>query len=177
MTTLDHPNQAANLNDVNARTTAQGLFNYGDAYLGSAHALKDANAQVIFPDAPVRFLLYHAAEMHLKSFLRAAGMTVAELHERGHKFSRLIPAARGHGLGLDRESEALLLYGQRTGDIIESRYIRTGPRRYFETDTLGRCAASVRRAVRLNPQRVGHVVLWGEQTGIIDDRWERAWGL
>ena len=164
-------------NDADERTSAQGLFNYADSYLGSAHALKSATPQILFPDSPVRFLLYHAAELHLKAFLRAAGMTVEELQARGHSFSKLIQAARARGLGLDRPSEAVLLYGQRTGDVIDSRYIRTGFRGSFETDALGQCAAKVRRVVRLHPKRIGKIILWGEASGTVDDRWERAWGL
>jgi hypothetical protein len=164
-------------NDADERTSAQGLFNYADSYLGSAYALKAASPQILFPDSPVRFLLYHSAELHLKAFLRAAAMTVEELKERGHSFSKLIPAARDRGLGLDRGCEAVLIYGQRTGDVIGSRYIQTGIRRWFETDTLGQCAASVRRAVRLHPKRIGQIALWGEASGVVDDRWERAWGL
>jgi len=171
------PNNATAPDDADARTSAQGLFNYADAYLGSAHALKAADVRVLFPDSPVRFLLYHAAELHLKAFLRAAGMTVDELRVKGHRFTKLIAAARGHGLGLDRGCEAALIYGQRTGDVIDSRYIRTGFRQWIETDALGQCAASVRRAVRLHPKRIGHIALWGEATGIVDDRWERAWGV
>lgn len=165
------------LNDANDLTSAQGLFNYADTYLGSAHALKEANPRVLFPDSPVRFLLYHSAELHLKAFLRAAGLSVADLHAKGHSFSKLIPAARQFGLGLGRECEDVLIYGQRTGDVIESRYIRTGARRWVETDTLGKCAAGVRRAVRLHPTRRDQIALWGESSGVIDDRWERAWGL
>jgi len=170
-----HPSKPPN--DADERTSAQGLFNYADSYLGSAHALKAARLKVLFPESPVRFLLYHSAELHLKAFLRAAGMTVEDLQKRGHSFSKLIPAARDQGLGLDRGCEEVLIYGQRAGDVIESRYIRTGLRRWIETDTLGGCAASVRRAVRLHPKRVGQITLWGEASGHVDDRWERAWGL
>lgn len=169
--------QQESLTDTDERTSAQGLFNYADSYLGSAHALKEADPRVLFPDSPVRFLLYHSAELHLKAFLRAAGLSVDDLHAKGHSFSKLIPAARQFGLDLDRECERVLIYGQRSGDVIESRYIRTGLRRWFETDTLGKCAASVRRAVRLHPTRVDQIVLWGEASGVIDDDWERAWGL
>ena len=163
--------------DADDRTSAQGLFNYADSYLGSAYALKEAGPQVLFPDSPVRFLLYHSAELHLKAFLRAGGLSVEDLHAKGHNFSKLIPAARRFGLGLDRECEGVLIYGQRSGDVIESRYIRTGARRWFDTKTLGKCAADVRRAVRLHPIRLGQISLWGEATGVTDDRWERAWGL
>lgn len=163
--------------DVNERTNAQGLFNYGDSYLGSAHALKAADVDVPFVDSPVRFLLYHSAELHLKAFLRAAGMTVEELQAKGHSFTKLIQSARERGLGLDRSCEEVLVYGQRTGDVIESRYLKTGFRRWFATDALGLCAATVRQAVRLSPKRVGHIVLRGEGADVTDDHWERAWGL
>lgn len=127
------------------RTTAQGLFNYADSYLGVAHAAWVAQPKVPFPDEPVRFLLYHAAELHLKAFLRCAGTTVDDLREVGHRFTKLIGAARTHKLWQHSECEAVLIYGQRTGDVIDSRYVRTGYRRWYDTETLGRCAASVRK--------------------------------
>jgi hypothetical protein len=163
--------------DKNERTTAQGLFNYGDAYLASAHSLRASKPNVVFADAPVRFLLYQAAELHLKAFLRCAGLDVNDLEKKGHQFTKLIAAARDFQLGLDRGCEGVLVYGQRTGDVIGSRYIVTGFRRWFETEDLGKSAASVRRAVRLHSLRLSHIVLRGERDGIVDDHWERAWGI
>ena len=163
--------------DEEERTTAQGFFNYADSYLGVAHVAWTAQPQVTFPQAPVRFLLYHAAELHLKAFLRCAGVSVSDLKAVGHKFTGLIKAARTSELGLSRDCEDVLVYGQRTRDVIESRYIRTGYRRWYETVTLGRCAALVRRTVRLHPLRSNAIELWGERAEDIDDLWERAWGL
>lgn len=163
--------------DQDARTTAQGLFNFGDSFLAAAHAVWSNQLAVSFPESPVRFLLYHAAELHLKAFLRCGGLSVTDLEKKGHQFTKLIGAARRFDLDLDRDWEKVLVYGQRTGDVIESRYIRTGYRRWFDTPTLGQCAASVRKAVRTHPLRPRHIVLLGEKAGIVDDRWERAWGL
>jgi len=162
--------------DDDARTTAQGLFNYADSYLASAHTLLVAETDVVFPEPPVRALLYHGVELHLKAFLRCAGVSVGELRDYGHKFSRLLPAVRSRGLSLDHESREVLLFGQRTGDVMDARYIRTGYRRWYPTAQLGRCAAKVRQAVRVHPLRAAAgVILRGQATGVVDDGCERAW--
>ena len=161
-----------NSEDLGSRTSAQGLFNYADSYLGSAHELRAANSDVPFAEEPVRFLLYHAAELHLKAFLRASGMTIDELKAKGHKFSKLTAAAQEIGLGLDAQYVDTLIYGEETGDVMSVRYIITGYRKWIDTPTIALCAGHIRRAVRTHQNRVGHIVLRGEGSGIIDDRWE-----
>lgn len=159
------------------RTNAQGLFNLGDSYLASAHVLWTAGVECSFPDRPVRFLIYHAAELHLKAFLRAAGLTVAQVRKLGHSFSKLIAAARDQGLRVDEVCEHAFVFGEDTDDVMGSRYIRTGYRRWIETKDLGHCAAQIRRAVRIHPMRAAEIMLRGEKAGVVDDGWERAWGV
>jgi HEPN domain-containing protein len=174
MTFADTPRGSDDEED--ARTTAQGLFNFGDAYLASARQLLTANLHVPFHDRPIRFMAYHAAELYLKAYLRAAGLTREELLKLGHSFRRLIPAAKKHGLELFPECSRAFKFGEWTGDVIESRYIRVGKGRWVETKDLGHCAAQVRKAVRLHPNRVGHIAVFGQNAGLAN-QWEREWGV
>ena len=159
------------------RTSATGLFNFGDSYLAAAHVLLKAEVECTFPDRPVRFLIYHAAELHLKAFLRASGLTVAEVRKLGHSFSKLISTARSQGLRIDDVCESAFVFGEDTGDVMDSRYIRTGYRTWIETKDLGHCAAQIRRTVRLHPKRTGSFMIRGENAGEVDDGWERAWDV
>jgi HEPN domain-containing protein len=165
------------LDTQDERTTAQGLFNYGDSYLVSAHLLNDAGLNVAFPESPARFLLYHAAELYLKSYLRCTGIGIEDLKKIGHRFTKLVRAASASGLGLDNSCEAIFVYGERTGDVMDSRYIRTGYRKWYPTELLGKCTAQIRQAVRLSPARKGEIILRGEKTGFVDDACEKAWGV
>gem|GEM_PF-5328073 len=176
MTQRNRPNLPP-AHDPGDRTSAQGLFGYGDSYLASAHSLWKADVRCGFRDSPVRFLIYHAAELHLKAFLRAAGLTHPQVRKLGHSFSKLFEASRDHGLAVDQVCEHAFVFGEDTGDVMDSRYIRTGPRRWIGTSDLGHCAAQIRRAVRLHPKRVDSIILRGEGDGMVDVEWERAWGV
>jgi hypothetical protein len=155
--------------DADGRTTAQGLFNQADAYLHSALALSKAELDVAFAESPIRFLLYHAAELYLKAYLRCAGLTVAQVEKKGHKFTKLIGSARCRGLNLDGAAMGALIYGQTTDDVMQTRYVKTGFRRRSETAALRKCVGCVRKAVRTSEARKRHIVLRGERLGITDD--------
>ena len=166
--------------DVNApdddRTTVQGLFVYADAYLASARCLQREGLPYGHSESPIRFMLYHAAELYLKAFLRASGITVARLRALGHKFSRLLPACTERGLALPDASVAALLAGEGGEDVIETRYIRTGFRQQRPTAAaLAEAAISIRRAIREHPARQGHIVLRGEGNGEFGAELEAAW--
>src|SRR6188508_2691963 len=59
--------------DENARTNEVGLFNYADSYLCCAKHLNLSPSLHLRFDAPMHFLLFHAAELYLKSYLRQKG--------------------------------------------------------------------------------------------------------
>ena len=56
--------------DDNGRTNEVGLFNYADFYLCCAKHLNTSPWLHQRFDAPIHFLLFHAAELCLKSYLR-----------------------------------------------------------------------------------------------------------
>lgn len=107
-----------------SRTTALGLFNYAHSYWASAVALNYAAREVSHPDAPVRFLYYHAVELYLKAFLRMSGASVKDVKDIGHRVVRLYNVAVEKGLPQDAETSiaAALI----DADYMSSRYISTG---------------------------------------------------
>ena len=157
------------------RTTAQGLFVYADSYLAAADGLWRQNLAYSHAESPIRFALYHAAELYLKAFLRATGMTVQQLRKLEHKFSKLLPAAEARGLNLSAEARHVFEYGQQSHDIIEARYIRNGLRRPIPTVVVARATKSVRAAVREHPARLGHIILRNERLGEFGAELEAQW--
>lgn len=130
--------------DEDDRTTAFGLFNYARSYWRSAAALDEAKPKVTHPDAPVIFLYVHSIELYFKSFLRLNGLTVQELRSRdlGHRVCCLADKARSYGLQFDDEDlEVLaLIVGM---DLLDLRYIKTGPFRRPTPEALDRTCKSL----------------------------------
>src|SRR5262245_33958755 len=85
------------------RTNERGLFNFADAYLLCAKQLIDSRVKLRFDD-PIHFLLFHAAELYLKSYLRQKGESVAALKKLGHSHLLLCRRAATFGLKLRPES-------------------------------------------------------------------------
>lgn len=110
--------------DEDARTSAIGLFNYAHSYAASAVALEKAPPNdTTHPGAPVDFLAFHAIELYLKAFLRAKGLTVAEVKKIGHGLTKLRDRARELGLTVDDANGVIDLA---EAVMMERRYIRVG---------------------------------------------------
>lgn len=110
--------------DEDARTSAIGLFNYAHSYAASAVALaKTPPNDTTHPEAPVDFLAFHAIELYLKAFLRAKGLTVAEVKKIGHGLTKLRDRARDLGLTVDDGNGVIVLAA---ASMMERRYISTG---------------------------------------------------
>ena len=138
----------------NSRTTAIGLARFAKEYLEAAIVVnremgkKKAYARV--PPMPAYFLLTHAIELTLKSYLRHEGLTVEQLgaRELGHDLKALLAKARELGLtdlyqltAEDTEAFELLVA---VNEFHQLRYIQTG----FKTFPLWRMAEPF--AVRLH---------------------------
>jgi hypothetical protein len=91
------------------RTTPLGLFNYARSYWQSGVLLRDAQATVTHPDAPVTLLLAHAIELYLKAFLRLRGVGIEEVKSSfGHDFKKLVDEALHAGSRSGRKRSTLL---------------------------------------------------------------------
>ena len=117
----------------NDRTNPIGLFNYANSYWRSALVLQNASIlEITHPSAPIEFLLIHAAELFLKSYLRLTH-SVDELKNIGHRLLDL------HSRCTDIFSEN----DERYQDIVKmisfheinsmTRYIYTGARNNYPT--------------------------------------------
>jgi hypothetical protein len=130
------------------RTTPIGLFNYAHSYWKSAKALHGTTLRVTHPHAPVLFLYTHSIELYLKAFLRATGISVAELRSKkyGHQICRLAEAARSLGFFVHDEDLEVFSVLQRT-DTLDLRYIRTGPFTHPTPEALDRVCRSLHETV------------------------------
>jgi hypothetical protein len=111
---------------LNDRTSAVGLFNYGESYRHAANRLHGSKAKSLPFDAPIRFLYYHSIELYLKSCLRAADLSADEIKTRyGHSFVKLFNAAHRLGVELDDEDGDIIRLVDGT-NYWKARYIETG---------------------------------------------------
>lgn len=131
------------------RTTCIGLFNYALSYVEAARILTRAQAKTTHPDAPIRFLYYHAVELFLKSFLVLRGKTADEVRkEYGHEFTQLRRNCEDLGLVLDDEDIQVIDLIGSADTLIRARYIETGPFRWPAIEALDRTAASLEDRLR-----------------------------
>jgi superfamily II DNA or RNA helicase len=97
---------AEEIAEENVRTNEVGLFNFADAYLLCAKHAKqlvdNRPRQLRFPE-PIHFLLFHAAELYVKSYLRQKGEDVAALVKLGHYYAPMCEKAATYGLNLPPE--------------------------------------------------------------------------
>src|SRR4029453_16007027 len=105
-----------------------GFFNFADAYLESARALRAADIPRRVPhrQAPLSFLYYQAIELFLKAFLRLNHVTTTRLasKELGHRLGELAKQASRLGLRVKGQDRALLKFIDDYEAIESSRYIR-----------------------------------------------------
>jgi hypothetical protein len=138
--------------DGNARTNEVGLFNYADSYLCCAKHLNTSPSLHLRFDAPIHFLLFHAAELYLKSYLRQKGEDLEAVKRLGHFHPQMCAKAAAFGMNLPAEIQEIFELADQTDAVIESRYLRTGPKQRIETKALLAAVEEVRAKVKVQPR-------------------------
>jgi HEPN domain len=142
--------------EENERTNERALFNFADSYLASAkHLIEFPPPERLRFPAPIDFLLYHAAELYLKSYLRQKGEDVDALRKLGHSHQRLGKKAARHGMNIPSEIYDIFAFLDETDAVIESRYILTGPKTGIQTNALLEAVLEVRKKVKSNHEAAG----------------------
>ena len=70
-----------------ARSTPMGFYHYAQSYREAANLLTNADKtsrKATHPEAPIRFLYYHAIELYLKAFLRTHCARLGSISTREH---------------------------------------------------------------------------------------------
>jgi hypothetical protein len=138
------------------RTNEVGLFNYADAYVVCAkHLINSPPQPRLRYDAPIHFLLFHAAELYLKSYLRQKGEDVNALIKLRHYHLRMCDKAATFGMTLPPQIYDVFKLLDETDAVIESRYIRTGPKTRIEIQELLTVVEEVRARVKISHEAAG----------------------
>lgn len=132
-------------------TTAQGLFLQADAYLDAAKRLLQPLSREGHAVLPVRFLLYHAAELYLKSYLRNSGLSVSQVKNLNHKFTSIMDECIDRGFCLATNDYAVLESEQLHDQIFRSRYLVTGSQVQVGVGKLLSAVEGIRFDVRHHP--------------------------
>ena len=122
-----------------------------DAYLEAADILLAADSKEGHAAMPVRFLLFHAVELYLKSFIRVTGMKVADIEALGHSFDKLFDQAITLGFRPAAEDYLTVLSEQQNGQVIRSRYLFTGTQLQVPLCDLHHAVRGLRQDLRNNP--------------------------
>ena len=109
-------------------------------------------------DAPIHYLLFHAAELYLKSYLRQRGEDLETVKGLGHFHSQICVKAAALGMNLPAEIREIFEVADRTDAVIESRYLRTGPKQRIDTMALLTAVQEVRAKVKLSHGLAGVVL-------------------
>lgn len=133
------------------RTTAQGLFLQGDAYLDAAQRLMSPISREGHAALPIRFLLYHSAELYLKSYLRIIGLSLDRIRKLDHKFSKIMDACINAGLNISVSDYEILKSEQINEQVIRSRYLVTGKQYSVGLGPLRSAVEGIRFDVRHHP--------------------------
>ena len=147
--------------EENTRTNEVGLFNFANSYLLCAKELLKKRPPPPRPapwrfDDPIHFLLFHAAELYLKSYLRQKGEDVAALKDLGHYHARICEKAAAFGLKfyLIEIRDIFELLDQNDA-VIESRYIVTGWTKRIENQKLLAIVERMRANVKASHEGSG----------------------
>jgi hypothetical protein len=145
--------------DDNARTNEVGLFNYADSYLCCAKHLNTSPSLHLRFDAPIHFLLFHAAELYLKSYLSAEGRGPGGCEEAWlHFHPQMCAKTAAFGMNLPAEIQEIFELADQTDAVIESRYLRTGPKQRIETKALLAAVEAVRAKVKVSHEAAGVIL-------------------
>lgn len=133
--------------------SAIGTFNYAHSFWRAGIALGTADWQKheTHPGSPVEFLLWHAIELFLKSFLLADGLSEQVLRSRayGHNLTALTEEAKKRGLPLTKRDEEVLSLMPTTDDMIELRYLTVGIKTVPEIEEVEETCKSLYRLVAI----------------------------
>lgn len=153
--------------DADERTTAQGLFLSADAYLEAVAILVSVQGREGHAAMPVRFLLFHAAELYLKAFLRVSGLSVSEVFKLGHRFDKLFDAAIESGFRPAVWDYEALLQEQANDQIMRARYITTGSQISVPLAQLQEAVCGLRKDLRHHPEVASSLVFrpWDKEDG------------
>ena len=145
--------------EENERTNERGLFNFADSFLVSAkHLVDNPPPERLRFKHPLDFLLFHAAELYLKSYLRQKGEDVETLRKLSHSHERLCKKAVSDGMNVPSEIYDIFAFLDETDAVIESRYIVTGPKTLIQTETLVAMVEEIRMKVKANHEAAGVVL-------------------
>lgn len=128
---------------------------------------------------PVRFLLYHAAELYLKAYLRLAGLSVSAVKALGHRYQRLMNECIERGLPIAVHDFGVLEHEETADQVFRSRYLKTGIQNQHGLGTLQEVAEGIRFDIRHHPLARANLVFrpWDvERDTTLRDamqRWER----
>ena len=137
------------IRNLDQRTTDVGLFMLAESYMICAVTLKENRPKGLRFNSPVEFLIFHAVELYLKSFLRRVGLSVLELSSRsyGHNFPKLMEEAGSRGLQLRCVDVARLQFSDEAELPIQTRYLVTGFKQVISLEDLIDTARNVRGPV------------------------------
>src|SRR5262245_3193444 len=145
--------------EENKRTNEVGLFNFADSFLVSAkYLIHNPPPERLRFKQPVDFLLFHATELYLKSYLRQKGEDVEALRKLGHSHERLCKKAVSYGMNVPSAIYDIFVFLDETDAVIDSRYIVTGPKTLIETKTLVALVEEIRMKVKANHEAAGVVL-------------------
>jgi hypothetical protein len=141
--------------EENRLTSEVGLFNYADSYLSCAKQLINSPPPYLRFTAPIEYLLFHAAELYLKSYLRQKGEDLDALKKLSHYYQRMFDKAAKFGMNLPPEIYNLFEFLDQTDAVIENRYIRTGLKEDIDTSVLLPAVEEVRARVKMSHELAG----------------------
>lgn len=107
---------------------------------------------------PIRFLLYHAAEIYLKSYLRVSGMPVASIKKLNHRFTAIMDECVQHGLHLAQTDYAVIESEQKHDQIFRSRYLKTGTQFQVGVGPLLQAVEGIRFDIRHHPAMIANLI-------------------
>lgn len=127
-----------------AGATPLGIFILADDFLRAARLVAAANGRL--PEGPVRLLVYHSAELFLKTYMRSAGETVVALRNQGHDLPAMVDRALALGLKLPPQIVAQARKVAVINDYVRVRYV-TEQRRDLSLDSTVRFSETIRSCV------------------------------
>lgn len=140
-----------------------GIYNYANSYRHAALSLRAGKAPGTHPDAPILFLINHAIELYLKSFLHARRIPEAELSRKpyGHELLNLAWAAKQRGLCPTERTYAVIRMLDAYNTKITSRYIQPRVYRPILDEALDAAAIEIHQKVGVELCRLGFSVRIG----------------
>jgi len=124
-----------------------GATPYGlaDSYLTASNVA--AASAGVHSKGPGQLLAYHAAELFLKTFMRSAGQTIAQLRAHGHDLLSMVECACGLGLELNQTIIDQARRMEQMNDYVRARYVVVDVRSDIPVESVLRFTATIRLAV------------------------------